>query len=175
MKSASHQQTLLFFQYQRQIFGICTCCGDFFRLSDCKVYQDAKAPTDWLDKLEKEERKIDLEEEKIELALDELKKVAREKGRDTANKLVKSVDKVFHPQKLNPDDAKVIFHPVDYVVFNGMKDAATEGLKNVLILDGDKKSTEGKQIQKSIIKAVDKGNYEWITLRVENNGNIIEE
>jgi hypothetical protein len=45
-----HQQTLLFFQYQRQIFGICTCCGEFFRLSDCKVYQEAKAPTDWLDK-----------------------------------------------------------------------------------------------------------------------------
>ena len=42
-----HQQTLLFFQYQRQIFGICTCCGEFFRLSDCKVYQEAKAPTDW--------------------------------------------------------------------------------------------------------------------------------
>jgi predicted Holliday junction resolvase-like endonuclease len=170
-----HQQTLLFFQYQRQIFGICTCCGEFFRLSDCKVYQEAKAPTDWLDKLEKDERRIDLEEEKIIEALEELKQAAREKGRNTANRMVKQVDKVFHPQKLNPDDAKVIFHPVDYVVFNGMKDNKTEGLKNILLLDGEKRSTEGKKIQKSIIKAVDKGNYEWITLRVENDGGIKEE
>lgn len=170
-----HQQTLLFFQYQRQIFGICTCCGEFFRLSDCKVYQEAKAPTDWLDKLEKDERRIDLEEERLTEALEELKQAAREKGRNTANRMVKQVDKVFHPQRLNPDDAKVIFHPVDYVVFNGMKDNKTEGLKNILLLDGEKRSTEGKKIQKSIMKAVDKGNYEWITLRVENDGGIKEE
>jgi len=175
MKNTSHQQTLLFFQYQRKIFGICTCCGNFFRLSDCKLYQEAKAPMDWLDKLEKAERRLDLEEDKLEEALDELKRSAREKGRKTANTLVRRVDKVFHPQKLNPDDAKVIFHPVDYVVFNGMKDAGIEGLKNILILDGEKKSTEGKAIQKSIAKAIDKGNYEWITLRVENDGNIKEE
>ncbi len=170
-----HQQTLLFFQYQRQIFGICTCCGDFFRLSDCKVYQEAKAPTDWLDKIEKDERRMDLEEEKLIMVLEELKQSARERGRKTASKMVKEVDIVFHPQKLNPDDAKVIFHPVDYVVFNGMKENKTEGLDNILLLDGEKRTTEGKQIQKSIMKAVDKGNYEWITLRVENDGGIKEE
>lgn len=144
-------------------------------MSDCKVYQEAKAPTDWLDKLEKDERRIDLEEERLTEALEELKQAAREKGRNTANRMVKQVDKVFHPQRLNPDDAKVIFHPVDYVVFNGMKDNKTEGLKNILLLDGEKRSTEGKKIQKSIMKAVDKGNYEWITLRVENDGGIKEE
>ena len=169
------KQTLIFFQYQRQVFGICTCCGEFFRLSDCKLYQDAKAPTDWLDKLEKEEKRIDLLEEKINEEMDLMKQQAREKGRLTANKLVKTVDKVFHPQQLNPDDAKVIFHPVDYVVFNGMKDDGTDGMKNILLLDSEKKTTEGKAIQKSIMKAVDKGNYEWITLRVENDGSIKEE
>ena len=36
-----HQQDMLiFFEYQRQIFGICPCCGDFFRLSDTKIYKD---------------------------------------------------------------------------------------------------------------------------------------
>lgn len=170
-----HQQTLLFFQYQRQIFGICTCCGDFFRLSDCKLYQEEKAPTDWLDKLEKDERNIDVAEQKLTEALEELKQAARLKGRNTANRMVKQVDKVFHPQKLNPDDAKVIFHPLDYVVFNGMKENKTEGLDNIILLDGEKRTTEGKKIQKSIMKAVDKGNYEWITLRVENDGGIKEE
>ena len=144
-------------------------------MSDCKVYQEAKAPTDWLDKLEKDERRIDLAEEKLSEVLEELKQAAREKGRNTANRMVKQVDKVFHPQQLNPDDAKVIFHPVDYVVFNGMKENKTEGLDNIVLLDGEKRSTEGKKIQKSIMKAVDKGNYEWITLRVENDGGLKEE
>jgi hypothetical protein len=45
------------------------------------------------------------------------------------------VNNVFHPQKLNPYDAKVIFNQVDYVMFNGMKDSNVDGLKNILLLD----------------------------------------
>jgi hypothetical protein len=53
------------------------------------VYQEAKAPTDWLVKLEKEERRLDLQEEKIEEELEVLKAQAREKGRQTASNMVK--------------------------------------------------------------------------------------
>ena len=170
-----HQEMLLFFQYQREIFGICPCCNEFIRLSDCKIYKDERKSSDWLDKLGNEERKLDTLEAKIEEDLKFYNEVAREKGRKEANKKMKKVDKIFTPQKLNPDDAKVIFHPVDYVVFNGMKDEGAEGMKNILLLDGEKKTTEGKAIQKSIMKAVDNRNYEWITLRVDNDGSIKEE
>jgi hypothetical protein len=67
------------------------------------VYQEAKAQTDWLDKLEKKERRLDLQEEKIEEELEILKAQVREKGRQTDSKMVKQVDKVFHPQKRYPD------------------------------------------------------------------------
>lgn len=54
-----HQEDILiFFEYQRQIFGICPCCGDFFRLSDTKIYKDERKSSDWLDKLGKEEAKF---------------------------------------------------------------------------------------------------------------------
>ena len=56
-----------------------------------------------------------------------------------------------------------------------MKDASTEAIQNIVLLDSEKRTTEGKAIQKTIMKAVDKGNYEWITLRVENDGSIKEE
>jgi len=171
-----HKEMLLFFQYQRQIFGICPCCGDFYRLSDCKIYKEDKAPTDWLDKLTREERRLNDKEDKVNEALDILRQASREKGRKEANRLVKKVDTVFSPQKLNPDDAKVIFHPVDFVVFNGMKDASNgDALQNIVLLDGEKKSTEGKKIQKSLAKAIDKENYEWLTLRVDNDGSITQE
>jgi predicted Holliday junction resolvase-like endonuclease len=58
-------------------------------------------------------------EDKIDEDMEFYKEQSREKGRKLANKMIKKVDKVFVPQKLNPDDAKVIFHPVDFVVFNG--------------------------------------------------------
>jgi predicted Holliday junction resolvase-like endonuclease len=86
------------------------------------------------------------------------------------------VDKVFVPQKLNPDDAKVIFHPVDFVVFNGMKAGSNgDALKSIILLDSEKKTTDQKRIQKSIIQSVEKENYEWLTIRVDNDGSITQE
>jgi len=171
----NHQETLLFFRYQRQIFGICPCCGEFFRLSDCKITEDEEEPSDWLEQLKKEDRQLSNREAKIEEQLAVLREEARAQGRKTAGRLVKKVDKVFTPQKLNPDDAKVIFHPVDYVVFNGMKDNRVDGLKNILFLDAAQKSKEAKTIQRSLEKAIEQEKYEWLTLRVGNDGVIEEE
>jgi len=47
-------------------------------------------------------------------------------------------------------------------------------LKNVLFLDKVQKQTD-KRLQQSIQKVIEKGNYEWVTLRVEENGDIKEE
>ncbi len=172
-----HQEDILtFFEYQRQIFGICPCCGDFFRLSDTKIYKDERKSSDWLDKLGKEEAKIQLLEEKLNEDMDFYKEQAREKGRKQATKMIKKVDKVFLPQKLNPDDAKVIFHPVDFVVFNGMKAGAYgDALKSVVLFDCEKKTVSNKQIQKSIIQAIEKESYEWLTIRVDNDGSKTQE
>jgi predicted Holliday junction resolvase-like endonuclease len=171
-----HQEMLLFFQYQREIFGICPCCDEFIRLSDCKIYKDERKSSDWLDKLGNEERKLDTLEAQITEDLKFYNEEAREKGRKEANKKMKKVDKIFTPQKLNPDDAKVIFHPVDFVVFNGMKNGSNgEALKSIILLDGEKNSTEHKQVQNSIIKTIENQSYEWITLRVDVDGNISEE
>jgi predicted Holliday junction resolvase-like endonuclease len=90
--------------------------------------------------------------------------------------MIKKVDKVFVPQKLNPDDAKVIFHPVDFVVFNGMKAGSNgDALKSIILLDSEKKTTDQKRIQKSIIQSIEKENYEWLTIRVDNDGSITQE
>jgi predicted Holliday junction resolvase-like endonuclease len=115
-------------------------------------------------------------EDKIDEDMEFYKEQSREKGRKLANKMIKKVDKVFVPQKLNPDDAKVIFHPVDFVVFNGMKAGSNgDALKSIILLDSEKKTTDQKRIQKSIIQSVEKENYEWLTIRVDNDGSITQE
>ena len=58
-------ELIKFFSVQRQIFGVCSCCGDIFRLSDAKVYLKEKPQPDWMDKLQKSEERLDNQEEKI--------------------------------------------------------------------------------------------------------------
>lgn len=161
-----------FFTLQRQIFGICPHSGQFFRLSDCKVYRKVRPTHDWMDKLDAEGARLDRVEEKIEAKREEVQEKAREQGRKAANKAVRKVDWLFAPRKLNPDDAKVLFHPIDYVVFDGMKEGE---IGNLLLLDRKTCSADHRKLQNSIEKTIERGNLEWVTLRVEENGDIKEE
>jgi predicted Holliday junction resolvase-like endonuclease len=168
----TNNQLLKFFQLQRQIFGVCPHTGNVFRLSDCHIYVKKKPEPDWLQKIEISQTKIDNISDKLDEREEEVAEQARIKGRRDASAAIKKFDKCFNPRKLNPDDSKVIFNPIDYIIFNGMKSGL---MKNVLLVDSIKTTTADKQIQKSIDKVVEKGNYEWITLRIEDNGNIKQE
>jgi len=158
-----------FFGLQRQIFGVCPKCEDLFRLSDCKIFIKKKPVADWMDKITLEENRLDRLEEKLEEKKTDLQEKAREAGRKLAQRAVKKIDPDFTPNKLNPDDAKVIFHPIDYVVFDGMK---KESIKNIILLDRQEKGTDHLALQKSIEKVVERENYEWQTLRVQEDGKI---
>ena len=89
-----------------------------------------------------------------------------------AYKIVKGIDPIFNAMKLNPNDVKVLFHPIDFVVFNGKTD---NFVTEIILLDKKNKSGQDLSIQKSIEKVIQKKNFDWLTLRVGNNGNIIEE
>lgn len=161
-----------FFQLQRQIFGVCPHTGNIFRLSDCHIYLKKKPESDWMQKIKAAQAKIDYASEKLDEKENGIRESARVAGRKEAMKSVKKIDTIFHPLKLNPDDSKVLFHPVDYIVFNGMKSGQ---MKNLILMDKKKQSTEDKRVQQSISKVIEKENYEWITLRVEENGSIKQE
>lgn len=168
----TNNQLLKFFQLQRQIFGVCPHTGKVFRLSQCHIDVKRKPEPDWLRKIEITQTKLDSISQKLDDRQEEVAEQARILGRKEASKAVKKFDKCFNPRKLNPDDSKVIFNPIDYIIFNGMKSGQ---MKNVLLIDSIKTTALDKQIQKSIDKVVEKENYEWITLRIEDNGNIKQE
>jgi len=123
-----------------------------------------------MDEITLEENRLDGLEEKLEERKKDLQEKAREAGRKLAQRAVKKIDPIFTPCKLDPDDAKVIFHPIDYIVFNGMKKA--ESIKNIILLDREEKGTDHRVLQKSIEKVVEHENYEWQTLRVQEDGKI---
>jgi hypothetical protein len=48
-------------------------------------------------------------------------------------------------------------------------------LKEIVLLDSKKSTPDKKRLQQSIDKVIEKDNYEWITMRVLENGDIREE
>jgi predicted Holliday junction resolvase-like endonuclease len=62
-----------------------------------------------------------------------------------------------------------MFHPVDFLVFNGMKN---NDITNLVLFDREVKERGQKALQKSIEKTVNRENYEWITMRVLEDGSV---
>jgi predicted Holliday junction resolvase-like endonuclease len=145
-------EILKFFNSQRQIFGICPKCREFIRMSDCRVFLRAIPKEDWMDSLDAEAARLELLAEKLEERRQDLQELARKKGRIAARKIVKKIDSVFTPRGLNPDDAKVLFHPIDYIVFDGMKN--TEEVKRIVFLDRISPSKKHIKLQRSIERAI---------------------
>ena len=162
---------IAFYRVQRNIFGICPKSGEIFRLSDCKVFLKTRPKRDWRDELDRESDRLDREEERLNEREEKWREAARRKGRDQARTLVRCIDPVFTPRKLNPDDAKVLFHPVDYIVFNGMK---ADALTNVLLLDRAPTDGDSSRLQRSIEATVSRGHYEWTTFFVDDDGIVRE-
>lgn len=162
-----------FFAVQRSIFGLCPCCGELFRLSDSKVFLKTKPKKDWMDILRARDARLDKAEERIDDGEEAIREKARVAGRRTAQLAIRRIDPVFAPRRLNPDDGKVLFHPVDYVVFRGMKDQGT--IKEIVLLDGETNAPERLRLQRSLEEVVEMGQYDWLTIRVQEDGAILEE
>lgn len=158
-----------FYKLRREIFGICPECGDFFRLSDCNIYLKERPKLDWLDKLNKKNENLEKKEEAIEEIKERLRAKGRAKGLQLAKRTIRQIDPIFTPRMLDPDDAKVIFHPVDYVVFKGM---SNDRIRDVMFLDREASTPEHAKLQESLRNAIREEEYGWQTLRIREDGDI---
>ena len=160
-----------FYRLQRIIFGVCPCCNEIFRLSDGDLSlkkQQGKA-LDWMSKFERADEKITNAESRAIRDEEKTRDEARKKGRREATDSLQKLDRVFYPHKLEIGDAKLLCDPVDYLVFNGMK---KENIKNLIFMDSVKGNKDEKALQKNIETIVDRANYEWITMQVNEQGEV---
>lgn len=157
---------LALFALQDQIFGICPCCGEPFRLAEATLFDRAVPPRTWLDRVEDDIARLDELEERIDLQLERLREAARRRGRKRAQGLVKKADRVFSPKKLHADDAKPLCHPVDFVVFDGLNSSQT--VRKVVFLDRVADSAIREAVQKSMRDAIRRGNVVWRELHVSD-------
>lgn len=156
-----------FFGLQRSIFGICPHSQRIFRLSECRLVVNSPR-ADWLDRLVSSEEQIERAEERLSNREYGLREKARALGRKQAQRLVRRVDPVFTPRRLDAQDAKPLFHPISFAVFKGL--AARNKVSGITLLDGSGKSPERRTIQRSIERCISQHKYEWATFRVTTGG-----
>jgi predicted Holliday junction resolvase-like endonuclease len=170
MKMASLPPGFKFFQEMKRIYGICPHCDTPFRLSDATIFTKQRPPKSEFDRLDAEIDRFDRRIAAFELLEEEIREDSRRRGRKDALAHMRKINPYFFSEGIEPSDVRLLFHPVEYVVFRGRcRDVCEE----VVFVDHEAQSLERERIQKSLDKAVRHGNMDWITLRIDGDGNLV--
>lgn len=165
------QEQIQFFNNLRQTFCHCPNCDETYRLSNSVLFEDKRPNLDWLDKIEREIEKLESQEKAMKVKIAKAKNDATLQGRIEADEHIAQFDTLFAPLGLSPNDAKVHFHPIDYIVFNGMNSLDGK-IKNIVLLD--RKENSGS-LQESLAKCIHDERYDFLTIKIKNDGMVIEE
>jgi predicted Holliday junction resolvase-like endonuclease len=157
----------------RHIFCACPC-GCVFRLSDTQIIERAvKAPRDWLARLDfainRLERKQERAEEAFEAKRDAIVRRERRRAQRLCDTAVCSVISNFKELAINSADVKTIFSPIRFVVFDGLSEREP---RRIRFLDSPATTNYHEQLQRSVENTINRGNFEWSTIRVTDAGNV---
>jgi predicted Holliday junction resolvase-like endonuclease len=122
-----------------------------------------------IDDIESEMFGLDRRQEKLDERENELREIARRNGLKSAKRLLKKIDPVFSGRGMDPQDVKVIFNPVEYVVFDGLN---REKIRRIILLAYPPLNAQQEKLQKSISESITKRNISFKTLRVLPDGKI---
>ncbi len=162
-------QFLVWFEEVKQLYGFCPCCGDLFRLSEVDVYSKTPPPQTEFDHLDKKRRQLETDQHRFEERLAGIKENATKKGQAKAKRKLRKMAPYLYDQAVVAQDMKVIFDPVEYLVFHGLTDKQCTLLEFV---DHPAETKEREKTQASIERAIAAGNVEWQTFRINTNGQI---
>lgn len=160
------------FDQFNSILVICPCCGEINRVSETRPYLRGAKPHTRFDQLDAELRALDRIEDKLGERLSRLREQAQERGWTKARRRLKRLDPTFCGCGLEPQDGKVIFDPVEYVVFDGM---TRNMLRQVLFVGESARNKAQERIQTSLHWDLEQGHLEFATLRVTIDGNVHKE
>jgi predicted Holliday junction resolvase-like endonuclease len=152
------------FQSFRTVLCICPKCNQIHRLSDLHLKYSGKAPKTWLDTIEAKNNTLELKEEKFEEKESKMREAAVERGR---KKVGSVIQKLMTPGiasfKFNPYDIKLITHPIDYIVFDGMNN---DDLKEIILLSKSVNSSDLGSLRSQIKRVVNEKKFEWRIARL---------
>lgn len=153
----------------REVLCLCPRCGEIHRLADLRLYTRGVPKRTALDLLDDEEGRLAKVEERLDRLEETFRDAARAAGAKSAKKRLRRIDPVFSGRGLDPQDVKLIFDPVEYVVFRG--DAADD-IREILLFAEPPSNLAAERAKESVAVAIRKGNVEFATLRVTEAGGI---
>jgi len=80
------------------------------------------------------------------------------------------IDPVFSGRGYALEDARAVFDPIDFVLFDGL--ARHDSVRSIVLLDGPAKNDGRRKIQRAMKKIVTRKHYEWKTVRLSRDGDI---
>lgn len=160
----------------QEVLAICPCCGEIFRLVEGKFIFPQKRPEtcEYLEliafegKLSDKEKRLASAEERFVERLREQRQQLTEQGRRQAKKKLKKIDPTFSAKDIDPQDVKVIFNPVEYLIFHGLN--SEDGVDLVEFVSRSPDSKTQETIVKSIDKTIRDGDVEFETLHMRDDG-----
>lgn len=160
----------------QEVLGICPCCGDIFRLVEAKfIFPKRKTrPSEYLDVEELEaqlsagEVRLSLQEERFEDGLEAKRETLRALGRKQAKQRLRRIDPVFSGRKVDPQDVRVVFDPVEFVVFHGLN--AGPDLSHIELVSRVPVTKNEETVADAIGKTIRNGNVDFETLQLDGEG-----
>jgi predicted Holliday junction resolvase-like endonuclease len=160
------------FNELKRIYGICPCCGEPFRLSEAALFTKAAPPKTVFETIDDAHSRLERQIQKFADREEEIREEARRLGQREAHRRLREIAPFFVARRIDPQDVKLLFHPVEYVVFRGMQDGRCA---SVDFIDHPPADRDGARIQRSIDSAIRAGNLEWRTFRIREDGRVVED
>ena len=160
----------------QEVLAICPCCDEIFRLVEGKFIFPQKRPMtcEYLDlialegKVSDEEDRVTSAEERFEDKLEQQRQQLTEQGRRQAKKKLMKIDPTFSAKGIDPQDVKVIFHPVEYLIFHGLNSG--DGVDFVEFVSRSPVSKMQEAVATSIDRIIRDGDVEFETLHMRDDG-----
>lgn len=166
-----------FIQGGQRLIALCPHCDELFQILHARFIFPSKNPgrCAYADLLAMEsatsrlETRLGQAQERQESLLENLRADATAQGQRQARRQLLRIDQVFSARKINPQDVKVLFDPVDYVVFQGLNGS---GVKDIRFVNHEPESRDEERLVKTIAKVIKKGDVGFNILRVNKDGTI---
>jgi predicted Holliday junction resolvase-like endonuclease len=143
-----------------------------FRLSEARLFIGRPPRRTVVDELDVEERTLEAAVSRFEDKEDRIREAAREKGSLAARSRLRQIAKGFTTLRIDPNDVKVLFYPIQYVVFSGH---SRSGCTRIQFIDRPPRSARGDRIMESLNKTIERGDVEWRVYRIDDKGGITVE
>jgi len=153
----------------QRIYGFCPCCGEPFRLSDADIFYRAAPRKTAFDALDLGRKKLLAARDRLDRATDGIRERAREHGRKEGQRRLRALTQFFGRHRLDMEELKAIFHPVDYIAFRGL---SRETCSAVEFIDRMPISRAHERLQRSIHRTLQAGDVAWYTVRIGDEGGL---